>query len=316
MECLGRWHILVFDDISFSYPGANRTVFEHVSFALSAGERVVLLGANGTGKSTIAKLANAIMLPTSGHVMVDGVETDSAPDLRAIRTKVGVVAQDPATQIVSSSVCDEVAFGPENLGLERAEIRRRVEASIAAVGLKGKEKREPHTLSGGEQQRLAIAGVLAMEPTYMVLDEPTAMLDTTGREEVMGVIDGLQERGCGILHITHDAAESMQADRVLVLSDSHIISDATPLELASSDVFARADVASSGMLRLAMLLRRGGVKLPKRFTTPVALAAAVQGAGAAKTGALAGSHVPKDSDALYEGGSAPEGALPDGGGVQ
>lgn len=251
-------------------------MLSHVSFSLAPGERVVLLGANGSGKSTVAKLANAILAPSTGRVVVDGVEAADDAELRLIRTKVGMVAQDPTTQIVSSNVCDEVAFGPENLGLPREQIRQRVARAIGAVGLTGKEEREPHALSGGEQQRLAIAGALAMDPTYLVLDEPTAMLDTTGRTEVMAVIDAMQQGGCGILLITHDAAESMTADRVLVLSDARIAFDGTPLELIDADMLDSANVACSGMLELAMLLRRGGIPLPKRFTSPIALAAAVR----------------------------------------
>jgi energy-coupling factor transporter ATP-binding protein EcfA2 len=223
----------------------------------------VLLGANGCGKSTLARLACGLLQPASGRVTVDGLDTSDEVSLREVRTRVGLVMQDPTSQIVSSSVSDEIAFGPENLGLACDELAARVQEAVAAVGLAGRERREPHTLSGGEQQRLAIAGAFAMHPTYLVLDEPTAMLDSAGRAEVLAVLDRLRERGCGMLHITHDADEALRADRILVLSGGRIIFDGTPDELLSSpSLMGEGGVAGSGMFELASCLRARGVRLP------------------------------------------------------
>jgi energy-coupling factor transport system ATP-binding protein len=194
---------------------------------------VAVLGANGSGKSTLARLTNGLLLPDSGTVLVDGRDTIDAASTRAIRELVAIVLQHPDDQIVAITVEDDVAFGPENLGLQRSEIRRRVDESIAAVGLTGLERREPHLLSGGQKQRLAIAGALAMEPRYLVLDEPTAMLDPEGRRDVAAVIQRLGSSGKGILLVTHDLAEAARADRVLVLDRGAIVFCGPPDELVS-----------------------------------------------------------------------------------
>ena len=210
--------MLRFDDISFSYGGAeDRRALAGVSLDVRGGELVAVLGANGSGKSTLARLTNGILTPESGTVSVEGIDTREAANLHDVRERVAIVFQHPDDQIVATTVEDDVAFGPENLGLARGEIRSRVDEALASVGLTGLERREPHTLSGGQKQRLAIAGALAMHPAYLVFDEPTSMLDPAGREDVLRIIAELRATGRGVVHITHELADITSADRVLVL---------------------------------------------------------------------------------------------------
>lgn len=227
--------MLHYDGVGFSYRSAAGPVraLDDVSLRVSKGECVAVLGANGSGKSTLARLANGIELPDEGRVSVDGDATDDPGKVYGIRTRVGLVFQHPDDQIVATSVEDDVAFGPENLGLERHEIRLRVDHAIAAVGLGGLEAREPHQLSGGQKQRLAIAGALAMRPRYLILDEPTSMLDPVGRQEVLSVISTLKAAGHGILLITHDLAETVLSDRVVVLDKGSVVFEGSASELYS-----------------------------------------------------------------------------------
>lgn len=215
--------MLSLEQVSYRYQGSTEPALVDVSFSLLPGEHVVLLGSNGSGKSTLARLANGILLPEDGTVRVNGVPTSDKATIRSLRSQVGVIAQDPDNQIVSATVLDEVAFGPENLGLKREEILERVTKALAALGLTGFEERDPNTLSGGEKQRLVIAGMLALDPTYLVLDEPTSMLDRVGRVEVRNAINALHARGHGILHITHDLSFAREADRVLVLQSGRLV---------------------------------------------------------------------------------------------
>lgn len=226
--------MISFVNASFSYRASGRTLpaLRGVSLELGAGETVAVLGANGSGKSTLARLANGLLLPDGGAVEVDGRDTADPALTRQIRESVSIVLQHPDDQIVATTVEDDVAFGPENLGLERSEIRRRVDEALAAVGLTGLERREPHLLSGGQKQRLAIAGALAMEPSYLVLDEPTAMLDPEGRRDVAAVVERLGGSGKGVLLVTHDLAEAARADRVLVLDRGAPVFFGLPAELA------------------------------------------------------------------------------------
>lgn len=268
--------MLEFDHIKFAYPNSTAYALDDVSFQLERGERICLLGPNGSGKSTLAKLANGMLLPSMGKVRVDGLSTDDEDDLHRIRMTLGVISQDPENQIVSSTVVDEVAFGPENLGLPRDEIARRVSSAIEAVGIAGKETRDPNTLSGGEKQRLVIAGMLAMEPEYLVLDEPSSMLDAQGRSEVMKVIADLQTSGHGIVHITHDLGECLEADRVIVLDQGSVVFVGDPGELLSkTETLAAEGLTLPSMLMLASRLREGGVLVPSGQIRHQTLAGAV-----------------------------------------
>lgn len=211
-----------FDRVTFRYSAGLDPALVDVDFRVEPGACVALLGANGSGKSTAVRLTNALLLPTSGRVTVDGLDTASHAHLRDLRRAVGIVFQRPDDQIVATSVEDDVAFGPENLGLSRSEIRERVDQALALTGLTGLETREPHLLSGGQKQRLAIAGALAMRPRYLVLDEPTSMLDPNGRAEVLSVVRSLLERGVGVLHVTHDLDAVRDADRAIVLDAGRV----------------------------------------------------------------------------------------------
>jgi energy-coupling factor transport system ATP-binding protein len=227
-------------DVGFTYGGAETPALAAVSLTVRPGETVALLGPNGSGKSTLARLANALMLPDTGQVLVDGMDTRDPSFVWTIRSRVGYVQQNPDNQIVGGVVEEDVAFGPENLGVDPPEIRRRVDAALAAVGLTGLERREPHLLSEGQKQRLAIAGALALEPAYLVLDEPTAMLDAEGRADVLRVLDALRERGVGMLHITHSLADVANADRLVVLNDGRVVFEGAPQDLLADPGLARS----------------------------------------------------------------------------
>ena len=231
--------MLSFRDIRFSYLGPHHgtPALDGVSVDVAPGTHVIVVGANGSGKSTLARLANGLLLPDAGEVTVDGVSTFDESRLRDVRRSVGMVFQRPDDQIVATTVEEDVAFGPENLGVPRPELRTRVDEALGAVGLLGMERREPHLLSGGQKQRLAIAGALAMNPSYLVLDEPTSMLDARGRADVLAIIAALRGAGHGILHITHDLAEMAGADAAVVLDRGRVVFSGSPEELA-----ARADL--------------------------------------------------------------------------
>ena len=209
--------MIVFDTVTYTYPGSSEPAVADLTFSLAPGMWLAVVGANGSGKSTLARLVNGLLLPASGRVEVDGMDTADEASVWDLRRTVGLVLQNPDNQIVGAFVEEDVAFGPENLGVPRPELRDRVDAALAAVGLTGLERREPHLLSEGQKQRLAIAGALAMQPRYLVFDEATAMLDAEGRASVLGVIERLNASGTGILQITHDLGEALRADCVLAL---------------------------------------------------------------------------------------------------
>jgi len=270
--------MLTFDHISYAYGGAGRRALDDVSLEVAPGELVAVLGANGSGKSTLARLANGILLPEQGAVSVAGIDTRDSERTREVRERVAIVFQRPDDQIVATSVEDDVAFGPENLGLPRDEIRRRVDAALAAVGLDGLEHREPHTLSGGQKQRLAIAGALAMQPSYVVFDEPTSMLDPAGRLEVLGIIEALRAEGRGVVHITHELADLDVADRVLVLKDGHPAFAGTLDEvIARADILEDCGLEVPTLRRLTDALAAAGASRPGRSLTPEAVVGALWG---------------------------------------
>jgi len=250
-------------DVRVVYPGAERPALDGVSLTVAPGETVGLLGPNGSGKSTLARLCNGLLLPTEGHVRVEGLATDDEQSVWDIRSHVGFVQQNPDNQIVGTVAEEDVAFGPENLGVPPEELRRRVDDALAAVGLTGFERREPHLLSEGQKQRLAIAGALALEPLYLVLDEPTAMLDSAGRADVLEALGALQTRGVGILHVTHHLDDVLSADRVVVLEGGRVGFEGTPHELAADPVRAeRLGIDIPPLLVMAHALRAAGARLP------------------------------------------------------
>ena len=227
--------IINVEDVRFSYitaEGVAPIVLDGVTLDIEEGSFVAVLGHNGSGKSTLAKHMNAILLPTGGKVYVDGMDTADEEKLLDIRRTVGMVFQNPDNQIVANVVEEDVAFGPENLGVPTEEIRRRVDAALKAVGMESFLLHAPHNLSGGQKQRIAIAGIIAMEPKCIVLDESTAMLDPSGRREVLDTVRRLnREKGITIVLITHHMNEAAMADRVVVMDDGHVVMDGRPREI-------------------------------------------------------------------------------------
>ena len=225
-------------DASFTYQRTEGEqplqVFEHLNLTVEQGTFVVILGHNGCGKSTLAKHFNAILLPSGGEIMVYGMDTRQEEETIPIRKTVGMVFQNPDNQIVANVVEEDVAFALENLGVPPHEIRERVDAALKAVGMYEYRKHAPHLLSGGQKQRVAIAGVLAMRPRCVVLDEPTAMLDPVGRNEVVETIHELNDKfGVTVILITHHMREAVEADRVVVMNDGKVIADDTPKKVFS-----------------------------------------------------------------------------------
>ena len=232
--------IIQLKNVSFAYeqgeevaPEAAVKAVDGVSFDVERGSFVAIVGSNGSGKSTLAKHFNALLIPTEGEVLVDGMNTAEVAETAPweIRQKVGMVFQNPDNQLVSSIVEDDVAFGPENIGIEPAEIRRRVDESLKLVGMYEHRKKGPHLLSGGQKQRIAIAGVIAMDPECVVFDEPTAMLDPKGRKEIMSIIRTLHSQGRTVILITHFMEEAAEADRIIIMHNGKVEADATPAEI-------------------------------------------------------------------------------------
>ena len=239
----------------------------NINLSVGRGEFVAVLGHNGSGKSTLAKLTNAILIPESGTVTVDGIDTSDESRVTDIRRRVGMVFQNPDNQIVATIVEDDVAFGPENLGVEPDEIRRRVDDALKAVDMYDYRLREPHKLSGGQKQRVAIAGIIAMQTGCIVLDEPTAMLDPKGRREVFDTVRRLnREMGITVLFVTHFMDEAVKADRVIVIDSGRLRLDGTPREVFSQTELLRGfglDVPQS--TELSHRLIEKGIALPKNI---------------------------------------------------
>ena len=250
--------------LRYTYPGDEFETLHGIDLEIKEGSFVAVLGHNGSGKSTLAKLMNAILLPSSGKVYVDGIDTSDEARLLDVRRTVGMVFQNPDNQIVANVVEDDVAFAPENLGVEPAEIRRRVDEALRTVGMYEYRLHAPHLLSGGQKQRVAIAGVLAMQPRCVVLDEPTAMLDPVGRREVVATVTRLcREKGMTVMLITHHMAECIGADRLIVMSGGRIVADGTPREVFSQVELLRSEgLAVPATTELIYELRRDGFELP------------------------------------------------------
>ena len=241
----------------------QKNVLDDVSFTVSKGEFVALLGHNGCGKSTVAKHLNAMLLPTGGKLYVDGIDTVKDEQDFSVRRKVGLVLQNPDNQLVASIVEEDVAFGPENLGVAPKEIRRRVDEALKAVDMYDYRMQPPHKLSGGQKQRVAIAGIIAMQPDCIVLDEPTAMLDPKGRAEVMSTIKRLnKEQGITVVLITHYMEEAVDADRVIVMDDGKILTSGTPQHVFSQvELLKRHRLDVPQVTELCYKLRNLGVDI-------------------------------------------------------
>lgn len=268
------------EDLHFSYPaaeGVTPVVLDGVTLSIEEGTFVAVLGHNGCGKSTLAKHMNAILLPSGGTVYVDGIDTADEDKLLDIRRTVGMVFQNPDNQIVANVVEEDVAFAPENLGVPSAEIRRRVDEALEMVGMSDYATHAPHLLSGGQKQRVAIAGVIAMRPNCIVMDEPTAMLDPMGRQEVLETIKGLNKNyGMTIVLITHHMDEAAQADRLIVMQKGTVVQDGPPKEVfAQVEALKAVGLTVPDTVELCWQLRQTGVDLPLDALTDDECAAAL-----------------------------------------
>lgn len=259
--------LLELDNVRFCYePEAEqpREALRGLSLSIEQGEFVALLGHNGCGKSTVAKLLNGMLVPTEGKVLVDGIDTADENRQLDVRRRVGLVQQNPDNQMVAGIVEEDVAFGPENLGIPSEEIRERVDNALKAVDMYEFRDRAPHKLSGGQKQRVAIAGVIAMETACIVLDEPTAMLDPRGRSEVMETITRLnREKGITVVLITHYMDEAVQAGRVVVMDSGRVLTDGTPQEVFRDvELLKRHHLDVPQATELCYALQKAGVSLP------------------------------------------------------
>ena len=275
--------IISVEHLAYTYPGMDDmpgvTVFEDMNLTVEEGTFVAVLGTNGCGKSTLAKHFNSILLPTGGKVWVCGIDTSLEDRILSVRRNVGMVFQNPDNQIVANVVEEDVAFGPENLGIASPEIRHRVDKALKQVGMYEYREHAPHLLSGGQKQRIAIAGVIAMEPKCIVLDEPTAMLDPRGRREVVETIGRLnKEKGITVVLITHHMDEAAKADRVVVLHKGHVAADGTPQQVFSQvELLHDIGLAAPESVELCWELNKEGFDLPLTKLDPKECAQALFG---------------------------------------
>ena len=256
--------IIKIENVSYTYGEAKEPALRGVTLDIARGSFTAVLGHNGSGKNTLAKCFNAILVPQEGRVLVNGMDTADEEKLLDIRRTVGMVFQNPDNQIVANVVEDDVAFAPENLGVPPEEIRERVDAALKQVGMYEFREHAPHLLSGGQKQRVAIAGVIAMEPQCIVLDEPTAMLDPSGRREVIETVTRLcREKGITIVLITHHMDECVGADRLIVMSGGKIVLDGKPKDVfQQSDVLLREGLSVPTTTALLQALRADGMDVP------------------------------------------------------
>lgn len=273
----GETGLIEIQNVSYAYEDAAAKALNNVSLTINDGEFVAVVGHNGSGKSTLAKHLNALLLPTEGKVLVDGMDTADEADTLSIRQRVGMVFQNPDNQLVTTIVEEDVAFGPENIGVPGNEIRTRVDRALAAVGMEKYAHSAPNMLSGGQKQRIAIAGMLAMQPKVLVLDEATAMLDPKGRRDIIDLVTKLhRENGITVVMITQYMEEAIGADRVAVMSGSELILEGTPKEVFSQDELLhkhRLDVPV--MQQLANRLNAHGANLPKSILSVEEMAQAI-----------------------------------------
>ncbi len=256
--------IIKVENVNFHYNSDDdRDVLKNVSLTVSEGETVAIVGRNGSGKSTLARLLNGLLLPSSGKIEINGLDTSVDDNLFDIRKNVGIVFQNPDNQMVATIIEDDVAFGPENLGLSRDEIGQRVDWALKSVGMEEYRKREPFKLSGGQKQRIAIAGVLAIKPRVIILDESTAMLDPAGRAEIMKVVSELKRKeNISVILITHFMDEAMTADKIVVLSDGEILFRGKPHEVFShAEELEKIGLETPLYARLSKKLSQSGLDL-------------------------------------------------------
>ena len=265
-------NIISIKNLTFEYireeDRMNIKAIDDVSLEIERGSFTAIVGKNGSGKSTLAKNLNGLLIPTDGIIYVDGFDTKDDDHIWDVRQTAGMVFQNPDNQLVSAIVEDDVAFGPENLGIEPDEIRRRVDKALKDVNMGQFRKKAPHLLSGGQKQRIAIAGVVAMKPKCIIFDEPTAMLDPKGRSEIMSIIDELHAEGITVILITHFMEEAVRAERVIIMHEGHVLLDGTPQEVyAKADVIREANLEMPLMIELGERLRQLGINVPSHIIT-------------------------------------------------
>lgn len=256
------------ENLTFEYmhdeEGEEQVVLKNLNLEIKKGSFTAILGRNGSGKSTLAKNMNGLLLPTGGAVYVKNWNTSDQETIWDVRQAAGMVFQNPDNQLVSSIVEDDVAFGPENLGVDPEDIRKRVDKALSSVNMGKFRRKSPHMLSGGQKQRIAIAGVVAMKPECIIFDEATAMLDPKGREEIMDIVKELNEEGITVICITHFMDEAVQADRIIVLEQGEILLDGTPREVfAQEEVLIEANLELPLAVDLAGRLRKRGINVPE-----------------------------------------------------
>ncbi|MBQ6691704.1 MAG: energy-coupling factor transporter ATPase [Clostridia bacterium] len=265
------------ENVTFQYEDAVEPALRDVSLHIKKGEFLAVVGHNGSGKSTLARHLNALLLPTNGAVRVEGMNTKDEENTLPIRQKVGIVFQNPDNQIVTTVVEEDVAFGPENIGVPPEEIRKRVDNALLAVGMEEFAARAPHMLSGGQKQRIAIAGMIAMEPEVLVLDEATAMLDPKGRRDILSVVSKLhREKGITVVMITQYMEEATAADRVAVMSGGRLILCGTPEEVfRETELLRQHRLDVPAMTELKERLNAAGAELPDTILTVEDMADAI-----------------------------------------
>lgn len=259
-------------NVTYKYEDVENKTFnlalDNINIHVSTGEFLVILGKNGSGKSTLAKHINALMVPTEGSVIVDGLDTSNEDNVWKIRNKAGMVFQNPDNQLVATIVEEDVAFGPENLGIDSDKIRERVDNSLKKVDMFEYRKHAPHLLSGGQKQRVAIAGILAMEPECIIFDESTAMLDPMGRKEVINTIKNLNGNNMTIILITHYMEEAIEADRVVVIDNGKVIKEGSPRAVFKEvEVMKEIGLDVPQMTELAYELKKSGINIRNDILT-------------------------------------------------
>lgn len=264
--------IIKVQNVSFAYSREEGSepvkAIDGISFEIEAGSFTAIIGKNGSGKSTLAKNLNGLLLPTEGDILVADYNTKDDAHIWDVRQTAGMVFQNPDNQLVSAIVEDDVAFGPENLGVDPQEIRQRVDLALEAVNMGQFKNKAPHLLSGGQKQRIAIAGVVAMKPRCIIFDEPTAMLDPKGRKEIMAIIDELHREGITVVLITHFMEEAVRADRVMIMHEGKILLDGTPAEVFSQGALIKSvNLDVPPIVELADELRAVGISVPDEIIT-------------------------------------------------
>lgn len=259
--------VITIDNLIFEYMKSDGSegfrALNNLNLEIDEGSFTAIIGKNGSGKSTLAKNLNGLLIPTSGTIYVDGYDTADDDSIWEVRQRAGMVFQNPDNQLVSSIVEDDVAFGPENLGIEPEEIRRRVDKALEDVNMGQYKHKAPHLLSGGQKQRIAIAGVVAMKPKIIIFDEPTAMLDPKGRKDIMKIIKDLHDEGITVILITHFMEEVIDADRVIIMHEGEVLLDGTPYEVFSEvDTIRKANLDIPIMVELGDRLRKEGLDIP------------------------------------------------------